>query len=88
MTSARDWQSFTQLDYSSTFFALFSGRNLTSESTIEFNKKALNKDSEEYQTLHNGVKKVLGVVVGLLKDGACAGDDSPSKKIKIKIRIT
>ena len=48
--------------------------------TIEFNKKALNKDSEEYKTLRNGVKKVLGVVVGLLKDRACAEDDPPSKK--------
>ncbi|PKY52363.1 hypothetical protein RhiirA4_22789 [Rhizophagus irregularis] len=31
--------------------------------------------------LRNGVKKVLGVVVvSLLKDRACAEDDSPSKK--------
>jgi hypothetical protein len=37
----------------------------------------LDKESAEYQTLRNGVKKVLGVVVGLL---ACAEDDSPSKK--------
>ena len=34
----------------------------------------------EYQTLRNGVKKVLGVVVGLLKDRACAEDDPLSKK--------
>jgi hypothetical protein len=32
--------------------------------TIEFNKKALNKDSEEYQTLRNSVRKVLDIVVG------------------------
>jgi len=30
--------------------------------------------------LCNGVKKLLGVVVGLLKDRTCAEDDSPSKK--------
>ena len=48
--------------------------------SIEFSEDALKKDSVEYQTLHNGVKKVLGVVVGLLKDRACAEDDSLSKK--------
>ena len=42
--------------------------------------KMLWLESVEYQTLRNGVKKVLGVVVGLLKDRACAEDDSPSKK--------
>jgi len=40
----------------------------------------LDKESEEYQTLRNGVKKILGVVVGLLKDRAYAEDESPSKK--------
>ena len=73
MTSARDWH-----------FLLYSPGEISQASevpvTIEFNKKALNKESEEYQTLRNGVKKVLGVVVGLLKDRACAKDDSPSKK--------
>ncbi|RIA86005.1 hypothetical protein C1645_829930 [Glomus cerebriforme] len=48
--------------------------------TIEFNKKALNKESEEYKLLCNGVKKILNVVVSLLKDKTCAEDDSPSKK--------
>jgi len=48
--------------------------------SIEFSEDALDKDSEEYQTLRSGVKKVLGVVVGLLRDRACAEDDSPSKK--------
>ena len=74
MTSARDWH-----------FLLYSPGEISQASevpvTIEFNKKALNKESEEYQTLRNdGVKKVLGVVVGLLKDRTCAEDDSPSKK--------
>ncbi|GBC40233.2 hypothetical protein GLOIN_2v1587390 [Rhizophagus irregularis DAOM 181602=DAOM 197198] len=48
--------------------------------SIEFSEDALVKESVEYQTLRNGVKKVLGVVVGLLKDRACAEDDSLSKK--------
>ncbi|PKY44499.1 hypothetical protein RhiirA4_419098 [Rhizophagus irregularis] len=30
--------------------------------TIEFNKKALDKGSEEHQTLCNGVKKILGAI--------------------------
>ena len=37
----------------------------------------MKKVSAEYQTLRDGVKKVL---VGLLKDRACAEDDPPSKK--------
>ncbi|GES82556.1 hypothetical protein GLOIN_2v1587390 [Rhizophagus clarus] len=48
--------------------------------SIEFSEDALDKESVEYQTLRNGVKKVLGVVVGLLEDRACEEDDSPSKK--------
>ena len=51
--------------------------------SIESNKKALDKASEEYKTLRNIVKKVLSAVVavvGLIKDRACAEDDFPSKK--------
>ena len=47
--------------------------------TIKFNKKALDKNSSAYRSLHNDVKEVLGIIVGLLKDRAFA-DDSPSKK--------
>ncbi|CAG8738919.1 16948_t:CDS:2, partial [Gigaspora rosea] len=36
--------------------------------TIEFTEDALNEESEEYQILRKSVKRVLGVVVGLLKD--------------------
>ncbi|CAG8699676.1 20926_t:CDS:2, partial [Dentiscutata erythropus] len=36
--------------------------------SIEFTKESLDKSSEEYQTLHKGLKKVLGIIVGLLKD--------------------
>ncbi|PKC64440.1 hypothetical protein RhiirA1_462411 [Rhizophagus irregularis] len=48
--------------------------------SIGFSEDALVKESVEYQTLRNGVKKVMGVVVGLLKDRACAEDDSLSNK--------
>ena len=51
---------------------------------MNFWKMLWNKDSKEYQTLCNGMKKVLGVVVGLLKNRACAENDSP---VKEKTRI-
>ena len=73
MTSARDWH-----------FLLYSPGEISQASelplAIEFNKKALVKDSEEHKTLHSGVKKVLGMVVGMLIDRASAEDESPSKK--------
>ena len=73
VTTARDWN-----------FLLYSPNEISQESeapfTISFNRKALNKESEEYQTLYNGVKKVLGMVVGMLIDRASAEDESPSKK--------
>ncbi|CAG8694747.1 6156_t:CDS:2, partial [Funneliformis caledonium] len=73
VTTARDWH-----------FLLYTPRVISQCSklplSIEFSEDALKKDSVEYQTLHNGVKKVLSVVVGLLKDRACAEDDSSSKK--------
>ena len=73
VTTARDWN-----------FLLYSPNEISRESeapfTISFNRKALNKESEEYQTLYNGVKKVLGMVVGMLIDRASAEDESPSKK--------
>ena len=73
VTSARDWH-----------FLLYSPGEISQASelpfTIEFSKKALDKESEEYQTLRKGVKKVLEAIVGLLKDRASAEDESPSKK--------
>ena len=48
--------------------------------SIKFSEDALDKESVEYQALRNSVKKVLGIVVGLLKDRTCAEDDPPSKK--------
>ncbi|PKY59410.1 hypothetical protein RhiirA4_482132 [Rhizophagus irregularis] len=73
VTTARDWH-----------FLLYSPGEISQASelplAIEFNKKALVKDSEEYKTLHSGVKKVLGMVVGMLIDKASAEDESPSKK--------
>ncbi|CAG8646022.1 1258_t:CDS:2 [Acaulospora morrowiae] len=52
--------------------------------TIEFNKKALDKESEEYQTLRSGVRKVLGVIVGLIKDRACSDKEPDRKRSKIE----
>ena len=73
MTTARDWH-----------FLLFSPGEISQASelpvTIEFNKKALNRSSNAYQLLRSAVKEVLEIIVGLLKDRACAEDDSPSKK--------
>ena len=73
VTSARDWH-----------FLLYSPGEISQASelpvTIEFNKKALDKNSNAYQSLRNGVKEVLGIIVGLLKDRVCAEDEPPSKK--------
>src|SRR2546427_407343 len=46
--------------------------------SIKFSEDALVKESVEYQTLRNGMKKELGVVVGLLKDRACVDRDGES----------
>ncbi|RIA94328.1 hypothetical protein C1645_818138 [Glomus cerebriforme] len=48
--------------------------------SIKFSEDALDKESVKYQILHNGLRKVLGIVVSLLKDRVCAENDSPSKK--------
>ena len=73
MTLARDWH-----------FLLYSPGEISQVSElpvmIEFNKKALDKNSNAYQSLRNGVKEVLGIIVGLLKDRVCAEDEPPSKK--------
>ncbi|RIA98927.1 hypothetical protein C1645_812097 [Glomus cerebriforme] len=52
--------------------------------TIEFNKKTLEKKTEEYQTLRNGLKKVLSAIVSLIKDRACKNESSENKRIKIE----
>ena len=52
--------------------------------TIEFTKKALEKNSEEYEALCKGVKKVLGVIVGLLKDRACVGKSPATKRARVE----
>ena len=73
VTTARDWH-----------FLLYTPGKISQSSklpfSIKFSEDALDKESAEYQTLRNGVKKVLGVVVDLLKDRACVEDNSPSKK--------
>jgi len=72
VTTGRDWH-----------FLLYTPGEISKASdtplTIEFTKKALDKKSEEYRALWDGVKKVLGVVVGLIKDRASI-EKSPAKK--------
>ena len=52
--------------------------------SIEFTEEALDEKSEEYQTLRKGVKKVLGIIIGLLEDRACVEDKSDRKRAKIE----
>jgi hypothetical protein len=73
VTFARDW-----------YFLLYSLGEISQASevpvTIKFNKKALDKSSNVYQSLRSAVKEILEIIIGLLKDRACAEDDSTSKK--------
>ena len=77
MTSARDWH-----------FLLYSPGEILQASkapfSIEFVEEALDEKSEEYQTLRKGVKKVLGIIVGLLEDRACVEDKSDRKRARIE----
>jgi hypothetical protein len=52
--------------------------------SIEFTKKALDPNSEEYQSLCKSVRKVLGIIVGLLKDRACAEEEPERKRVRIE----
>ncbi|CAG8509478.1 1131_t:CDS:2, partial [Ambispora leptoticha] len=52
--------------------------------SIEFNKKALEKNSEKYQVLCKGVKKILGIIVGLLKDRACVEKSPDTKRARVE----
>lgn len=45
---------------------------------IIFTDDALDESSEEYRTLCESVRKVLGIIVGLLMDRTC--DDEPERK--------
>jgi hypothetical protein len=51
--------------------------------TIEFTDDALKEESKEQQGLCESVKRVLGVVVGLLKDRTCFGDEPDRKRARI-----
>ena len=77
VTTGRDWH-----------FLLYSPRKISKASdtaySIEFTKKALDPNSEEYQSLCKSVRKVLGIIVGLLKDRACAEEEPERKRVKIK----
>jgi hypothetical protein len=44
----------------------------------------LDPNSEEYQSLYKSVRKVLGIIVGLLKDRACAEEEPERKKVRIE----
>ena len=52
--------------------------------SIKFVEEALVENSEEYQTLRKGVKKVLGIIIGLLEDRACVEDKLDRKRAKIE----
>ncbi|GES82228.1 hypothetical protein GLOIN_2v1587390 [Rhizophagus clarus] len=77
VTSVRDWH-----------FLLYIPGEISQASelpfTIEFNKKALDKDSEEYVTLCKRVLKVLGIIVGLLKDRTYAKEEPERKRVRIE----
>ncbi|CAG8818967.1 12159_t:CDS:1, partial [Gigaspora rosea] len=77
VTTGRDW-----------FFLLYSPGEISQGSklpyTIEFTEDALNEESEEYQILRKSVRRVLGVVVGMLKDRACVDKSGAKKKARIE----
>jgi hypothetical protein len=52
--------------------------------TIEFTDDALKEESKEQQALCESVKRVLGVVVRLLKNRACLGDEPDRKRARIE----
>ncbi|GBC02817.1 hypothetical protein RclHR1_04830015 [Rhizophagus clarus] len=76
VTTARDWH-----------FLLYTPRRISQGSklplSIEFSENALDKKSAEYQTLCNGVRKVLSVVVGIIKDRACAEEEPDRKRARV-----
>jgi hypothetical protein len=52
--------------------------------TIDFTDDALKEESKEQKGLRESVKRVLGVVVGLLKDRACLDDEPDRKRARIE----
>jgi len=52
--------------------------------SIEFVEEALVEKSEEYKKLRKDVRKVLGIIIGLLKDRACVGEESDRKRVRIE----
>ncbi|PKY59755.1 hypothetical protein RhiirA4_412522 [Rhizophagus irregularis] len=77
VTTARDWH-----------FLLYTPGRISQGSklplSIDFSEDALDKKSVEYQTLCNGVKKVLSVVVGIIKDRACAEEEPDRKRVRVE----
>jgi hypothetical protein len=40
----------------------------------------LKKNSEKYQALRKGIRKILSIIMGLLKDRVKCSDDEPDRK--------
>ena len=77
VTTGQDWH-----------FLLYSPGKISKASdtaySIEFTKKALNQNSNSYKSLCNSMKEVLGIIVGLLKDRACAEEEPDRKRARIE----
>ncbi|RIA88255.1 hypothetical protein C1645_826619 [Glomus cerebriforme] len=77
VTTGRDWH-----------FLLYSPGKISKASdtvySIEFTKKALDLNSNSYKSLCNSVKEILGIIVGLLKDRACAEEEPDRKRARIE----
>ena len=75
VTSARDWH-----------FLLYSPGEILQASkapfSIEFTEESLVEDSEEYKKLRKDVRKVLGIIIGLLKDRACVGKNQIGRGLR------
>ncbi|GBB89279.1 hypothetical protein RclHR1_15980005 [Rhizophagus clarus] len=78
ITTASDW-----------YFLLYTPGVISQASeipfSIEFNKKALDKNSKEYQMLCGSVKEILSIIVGLIKDRACSNEEPEKKRAKIEL---
>src|SRR5581483_1746797 len=76
VTTGQDWQ-----------FLLYAPKTILKGNKlpykIELTDDALVIDSVEYHSLCKDVKKILGIIVGLLKDRACVDDSPEAKRIKV-----
>lgn len=76
VTTGQDWQ-----------FLLYAPKTILKGNKlpykIELTDDALVYDSEEYHSLCKDVRKILGIIVGLLKDRACVDNSPEAKRIKV-----